>query len=170
MTRTFRMLVPSVVIALSLAGCPGPEDDHPHGHHDLEEIDTHVCEHFETQNSVQNIAAASDPADAPLVFEDAHLVYGIDFTGDQSDNGSVRFNHEGHADGLLYLSANVPVVLTDASGEPVEPAGLETEPACNAVGARWRYHLHSGSYILTFSAETEEVSVHALLTLVESDH
>ncbi|HLT30485.1 MAG TPA: hypothetical protein VK013_10605 [Myxococcaceae bacterium] len=169
MIRSFRMLVPSVAIALALAGCPGPEDDHDHHGHDLEEVDAHVCEHFETQNSVQNLAAAADPADAPLAFEDPHLVYGIDFTGGELDNGSVRFTHEGHADGLLYLDIDVPVELTDASGEQVEPSDIETEPACGEVSTRRRYHLHTGSYILTFGA-SDETSVRALLTLVESDH
>ena len=168
MTRNFRMLVPSVVMALALAGCPGP-DDHDHHGHDLEEIDTHVCEHFETQANIQNLAAAADPADAPLAFEDPHLVYGIDFTQGGSDNGSVRFTHEGHADGLLYLSVDVPVELTDASGEQVEPTDVETEVACDEVSIRRSYHLHTGSYILTFGA-SDETSVRAVLTLAESDH
>src|SRR5690606_22230077 len=168
MIRYLRTLVPSTMLALALAGCAGPDDDHDHHDHDLEALDAHVCEHFETQNWVQNIAAAVDPADAPLVFEDPHLVYGIDFTGGEVDNGSVRFTHEGHADGVLYLSVDVPVELTDAAGEPVEPSDEEHAPACGEVSNRRHYHLHTGSYILTFGA-SQEASVRALLALVESD-
>ncbi|MCY0996093.1 hypothetical protein OWM54_02985 [Myxococcus sp. MISCRS1] len=124
-------------------------DDEPHE----EDVDVEGCEHLaEGPSTAVNATLTGTP---PSVSND-HRRYDISLVdGAGGRRGSVSFAAAEATDYVLYLSADVPVVITDASGAAVEiEESAKSSESCTDIKGRHVVPLSVGTFTFTFGPTT----------------
>jgi hypothetical protein len=119
------------------------------------EADVEGCEHLQEGPNVA-VTATSATSGAPAVSND-HKRYDITLPPGTGGNvGSVSFAAGEATDYVLFLGANVPVKVTDSSGQDVEFEMTATSSAeCSEIKGRNLVELGVGTYTLTFGPTTQ---------------
>lgn len=143
------MRLPSVAaVSLLFFACPS-----------LPPVDEEGCEHLQSGPSTE-VTAVSE-GDGPLVADD-HQRYDITLVPLTGGNGgSVRFAADEDGEFIVYLDEDVPLAVTDGSGNPVaaEESSSSSE-TCTEVRGRIVFDLTVGTYHLHFGpTQASEVGV-----------
>lgn len=135
------------------------------------EADVEGCEHLqEGPSSVVTATAAT--SGAPSVSND-HKRYDITLPAGTGGNvGSVSFASGEATDYVLFLGADVPVKVTNSSGQEVAfEETAKTSEECTEVKGRHVVPLGVGTYTLTFGPTTQgSVSLVIEETAHEEEH
>ncbi|MCE9667213.1 hypothetical protein LY474_05235 [Myxococcus stipitatus] len=146
--------------ALLTAAC-GDDDETPE-----EGVDVEGCEHLREGPSV---AVAATTTGTPPAVDDNHRRYDIALVeGAAGHSGAVTFAASEATDYVLYLSADVPVRITDASGAEVElEESAKGSESCSEIKGRHVVPLSVGTFTFTFGpTPTADVS----LVIEEASH
>ena len=135
----------SLVVSLSLlAACGTASPDDGSGE---------ACEHLQQGPSVA-VTAASDSGAAPPSVTESHKRFDIALVADQAGGahgGRVSYASSSAGDHALYLSAEVPVEVTDASGTVVTfESTVGAVSACTEVKSKRTLELGVGTDTLRF--------------------
>lgn len=154
MSLTARALV---VAALALSACAPTE------HEELE-----ACEHL-ADGPARSLTAVSE-GEGPALSDD-HTRYDVTLTAITGGNGGqVHLAADAAAEYGFYLSAEVPLAITDADGNPVT---LEQKPlpedACSELALWVAADLTVGTWVLRFGP-TAQGSVSVVVEAEEEGH
>ncbi|MCP3101351.1 hypothetical protein LZ198_20975 [Myxococcus sp. K15C18031901] len=129
--------------ALLTAAC-GDDDATPE-----EGVDVEGCEHLREGPSV---AVAATTTGTPPAVDDNHRRYDITLvSGEAGHSGAVSFAASEATDYVLYLGADVPVRVTDASGAAVElEESAKGSASCTEIKGRHVVPLTVGTFTFTF--------------------
>ncbi|MFY0568840.1 hypothetical protein ACN28E_34150 [Archangium lansingense] len=133
------------------------------------EADVEGCEHLqEGPNSA--VTATASASGAPAVSND-HKRYDITLPAGSGGNvGSVSFAVAEASDYVFFLGSNVPLKVTNASGQEVEFEESATKSdQCTEVKGRYVAPLQVGTHTLTFGP-TSESSVSLVIEETAHDH
>ena len=146
-----------------ISGCG---DDHDHGDHSAAE---EACEHTK-EGPFQDVTATAAADGAPSATF-AHTAVRITLAEDADDNtkfsGYVTFAADEVAEFAFFLSADVPLAITDASDAAVEIEESADVAECTEVAKQHNADLEVGTYTLKIGP-TSETSVS--LVVEEANH
>ena len=126
----------------------------------------HACDHV-GDSPLSVIADAVASVDAPDISQ-AHTNYEVSFTEvDGGLGGAVTFGADESGDYALVLSADVPLTLSDASGDALTLEETMTSP-CDQGGVGYVYLLSLGTTQIEFGP-TSDTSVELVVEHLE-DH
>ncbi|MCP3062387.1 hypothetical protein LXT21_26710 [Myxococcus sp. K38C18041901] len=157
-----KKLLAALLMSTALLSTACGDDDEPHD----ENVDVEGCEHLrEGPAAAVNATLTGTP---PSVSND-HRRYDIALVdGAAGHRGSVSFAAAEATDYVLYLSANVPVSITDASGAAVEiEESATSSESCTDIKGRHVVPLSVGTFTFTFGP-TPSASVN--LVVEEASH
>lgn len=152
-----KLLSASLLSSALLVGCGAPAED----------ADAEGCEHLREGPAVAITASASSTG-APSV-SDEHKRYDISLpAGTQGNTGSVSFAAGEATDYIFFLSTDVSLTLTSASGQTVPfESSAKSSASCGDIKGRYVAPLEVGTYTLTFGpSSVSSVS----LVIEESAH
>lgn len=131
------------------------------------EADVEGCEHLK-EGPAASVTASTSASGAPAVSND-HKRYDITLPAGSGGNvGSVSFAAAEATDYVFFLGANVPLKVTNASGQEVtfEESATKSDQ-CTEVKGRYVAPLQVGTYTLTFGPTSES---RVSLVIEETDH
>lgn len=151
----------AVALSLVLAGCggaPAPESD------------VEACEHLQQGPAVSVTAAVSADSTAPSVSE-PHKRYDVALVSvPGGKGGTVTFASADEGHHVLYLSADVPVEVTDSAGTAVPfESSASSVSSCTEVKSARGVDLGVGTYRLTFGP-TAAPSVSLVMEFSAGEH
>jgi hypothetical protein len=139
---TIKRFSAALLSAALLAGCGG------------ENVDTRPCEYLQ-EGPASSVTAAASAAGAPAVSADQRRydISLIDVTGGKG--GSVSFAVAEARDYTLFLNGEVPVNVTDASGQRIEVTVSGTGSSeCSEIKRRHTFPLAAGMHGIAFGPTT----------------
>jgi hypothetical protein len=142
----------SFVLALSLALTACGSDDAE------ENVDAEGCEHLEEGPAAPVTASAeADITDSPAVATD-HKRYDVTLpalAGGSGRGGFVKFQPSEATDYVIFLSATVPLAITDANGTsvPIEDT-VDGSDQCTAIARKHVVELAAGTYFFELGGDT----------------
>lgn len=149
----FRALLSTLVLLTStaLSGCG--DHDHEEHHGPAEE----ACEHTK-EGPFQDVTATAAADGAPsATFE--HTAVRITLVAEGNDNtqnvGYVTYQADEAAEFAFFLSAEVPMEITDANGAAVEIEESADVAECGEVAKQHNADLEVGTYTLKIGPTTE---------------
>ncbi|HYO56060.1 hypothetical protein [Archangium sp.] len=119
------------------------------------EADVEGCEHLKEGPSA-SVNASASASGAPAVNND-HKRYDITLpAGSGGNTGSVSFAASEAIDYVFFLGADVPLKVTNASGQEVAfEASTKSSTQCTEIKGRYVAPLQVGTYTLTFGPATQ---------------
>jgi hypothetical protein len=139
-------MVSLAVLAVVLGACDEQTKKDP--------LDVEACEHLREASGTA-VTAATDGAGAPAVAP-GHERYDVtlaDVTGGKG--GFLAFPVDAAGDHVIFMNAEVPLVVRDGAGQAVEPEeSAASSTACPEIRARHLFHLEVGDHLIELGPTT----------------
>ncbi len=163
-TRHTPLVTSLAVVLLFASAC------HDHAEDPMADAVVEACAHLR-DGPAQAHTLAKTAAGAPdLTSEHQRLDLTFVDLGDGSLGGHGLWKSGAAGDVVLLLSADVPVLITDAAGATVTAETTQASPAgCAEAAVVHRFELGVGTYTLRFTA-SGDTGVKAMLTGVDANH
>ena len=139
-------------LILILGSC-GAEDAHPDEHAEGESLVDEAREHA-ASGPYLDVTAAADATDAPSAKQPHHLVRVALVPVEGGNGGTVAYAAEEAGDFAIFTTADVPLSVTSAAGDPVD-SQVDPLDDCTEVVARHTVALSVGTFHLTLGPTSD---------------
>lgn len=134
-----------MVTVLSLAACEDAHDEHAH-----ESPEAEACEHLADGPAISVVAGATQSEALPnTAVEHTRIDVGL-VAVDASQGGFVAWEADAAGAVSFYLDADIPLVVSTATGEAVAVTRVAGSEVCAEIAVRYDATLDVGTYTLAF--------------------